>query len=306
MRECNMQRVLLPFSPPLCRPRRRGFRPPPFLFPASGLAPRFFPLAAFPADSDGVGPGLCGFYVAAGHLPIFTLDGTRHGAITCYLTAAFSSLVGPGRLSLALNGFTLEALFLLCMLLFLREVLTPAKACLAFLFVAVPPVQFLTVTYVPLYYAEVMAACAAALFFAARWCKSATFWTAFLFGLISGIALWLSLISLMVIAPAALWIAWRRGVAVVREAWSALVGILIGFSPWLVYNATHGFASLTTNFATKPAHGLGQMADNLHYQLTYNLPMLLTNGSSHDWGADSTMLMLMCAYLVIVVGLLWR
>ncbi len=262
----------------------------------------YLPLAAFPGDSDGVQPGLCAFHVGDGHFPLFTPEGTRHGSVTCYLTAAFMALVGPTRLGLALNGFTLEALFLLCMLLFLREVLSPARACLAFLFVAAPPVQFLTVTYIPFYYGEVMVACAAALFFAARWRKRATFWTVFLFGLISGIALWLSFISAMVIAPAGLWIAWRRSAAVVREAWPALCGSVIGFSPWLVYNAMHGFASLTSNFATKPISRIGQAASNFIYQLSYNLPMLLTDGSSHDWGTVSTIFL--CAYLVIGVGVL--
>lgn len=77
---------------------------------------------------------------------------------------------------------------------------------------------------------------------------------------------------------------------------------MIGFSPWLIYNASHGFPSLMENFATRPAVSLAQMWDNVLYLLAYNLPMLLADGSSHHWGLVNTVLIL--AYGLVAFGVL--
>jgi hypothetical protein len=263
----------------------------------------YFPLAAFPADSDGTVTGLCGLQVQDGNLLVFSPDGTRHSAIRCYVTALYFSLVGPGRTGLALTGLTFEALYLAFMLLFLRAVLDAKRAFIAMLFAAVPPVQFLIASYVPWGYGEVMAAGAAILYFAARWRRDPTPWTRCGFGLATGLGLWFSLQTLMVSAPALLWIALRRRRAMIGEAWPAFAAMLIGFAPWLVYNFANGFPSLTANFATRPAASLAQVWDNVLYLLAYNLPMLLADGSSHHWGLASTALIL--AYGLLAAGVLF-
>ena len=181
----------------------------------------YFPLAAFPADSDGAVTGLCGLQVQDGDLLVFSPDGTRHSAVRCYVAAGFFALLGPGRVGLALTGLVFEALFLLGMMLFLRAVLDAKRACLAMLFVVVPPVQFLIASYVPWGYGEVMAICAAILYFAARWRQAPTLWTSFGFGLSAGLGLWFSLQTIMVSAPALLWVAFRRRGDMIGEAWPA-------------------------------------------------------------------------------------
>jgi len=262
----------------------------------------YFPLAAFPADADGAVTGLCGLQVLDGDLLVFSPDGTRHSAIRCYLAAGFFALVGSGRAGLALTGLTFEALFLLFMLLFLRTVLDPRRACLAMLFVVVPPVQVLIASYVPWGYGEVMAVGAAILLLAALWRRAPTMWISFGFGLAAGLGLWFSLQTLMVSAPAGLWIAFRRRAAMMSEMGPALLGAIIGFLPWLAYNFTQGFPSLTQNFATRPAASLAQVWDNVLYLLAYNLPLLLANGSSHHWGLANTALIL--AYGLVALGVL--
>ena len=92
----------------------------------------------------------------------------------------------------------------------------------------------------------------------------------------------------------------RRGRMMLGEAWPALLGLSLGFSPWLVFNAANGFPSLTQNFAARPAAGLGQVWDNVLYLLAYNLPMLLADGSSHHFGVLNLAVLL--AYGFIAVG----
>ena len=63
---------------------------------AAGLLLRlalYFPLAAFPADSDGAVTGLCGLQVQDGDLLVFSPDGTRHSAVRCYVAAGFFAAV---------------------------------------------------------------------------------------------------------------------------------------------------------------------------------------------------------------------
>ncbi len=186
----------------------------------AGLLLRFalyFPLAAFPADSDGAVSGLCGLQALDGDLLVFSPDGTRHSAVRCHVAALFFALFGPGRTGLALTGLVFEAAFVGFMFLFLRRVLDARRAFLAMLFVAVPPVEYLIATYVPWGYGEVMAASAAILYSAARWREGAGPWIVFGFGLSVGLALWFSLQSIMVSGPAAFWIVSRRRGAVVAE-----------------------------------------------------------------------------------------
>ena len=262
----------------------------------------YFPLAAFPADSDSVFGGLCALHVLDGHHPIFMPgQDARHGAATCYVTAAIFALVGPSRVGVALSALLFEALYLFCVALFLREVLPRAQACLAFLFAAIPPAQVLAVTYQPYSYTATMAGCAVALFFAACWRKKANFWNALMFGLAIGVGFWVNPISLMITLPAVLWIAWGRGFALIREAWPALVGFMIGALPWFVFNLLFGFPSLHSKFV-QPVPGLGDVGQNLAYFLFTNLAMLLTGAPAPQGGAVG--MIILAAYLMIAAGLL--
>ncbi len=266
----------------------------------------YFPLAAFPADSDGAVTGLCGLQVLDGDLLVFSPDGTRHSAVRCYLSALYFALLGPGRAGLALTGFTFEVLLLAFMFLFLRRLLDARGTIIAMAFVVVPPVQFLIASYVPWGYGEVMAACAAILYLAARWREKPSAWIAFCFGVATGLGLWFSLQAIVIAVPAVAWIAMRRGRMMLGEAWPALLGAALGFSPWLIFNAANGFPSLTQNFAARPAAGLGQVWDNVLYLLAYNLPMLLANGSSHHFGVLNLAVLLAYGFIAVSVILALR
>lgn len=114
--------------------------------PVNGV---YFPLAAFPIDSDGVLAGLCALRVMDGHHPAFFPGGYRLSAASCYLAATFFRLSGVGRFGLALTGLTWGVLYLAFSWLFLRTLLGLRVACVAFIFAVVPTAAFVTVTYVP-------------------------------------------------------------------------------------------------------------------------------------------------------------
>ncbi len=171
----------------------------------------YFPLAYFQIDSDGTLAGLCAFRVAAGQHPFFFPGGTRLSAASCYVAAGYFHLLGTGRVGLALTGLTWGVLYLAFMLLFLRALLGPKLACLGMLFAALPSEQFMTVSYVPWGYGEILASCAATLWLGTRWRETGAPWARLAFGFSAGLGIWFSVETLMIVLPAVIWIAGARG-----------------------------------------------------------------------------------------------
>jgi len=258
----------------------------------------YFPLAMFQIDSDAVLSGLCAFRVAGGEHPLFFPGGTRLGAASCYLTAGYFHLFGQGRIALDLTSLTWGALYLIFTLLFLRAVLGNKLACLAFVFAVVPSEQFMTVTYAPWAYGEIMASCAATLWLAALWRNQGAFRQRLCFGLSVGIGLWFSLQTLMIALPAVVWIALRRRGAMSRESLAALFGAIAGATTLLAGNVSHGYPSLIANWASRPAASLPQAWDNFVWLISYMLPKLLFRSSG--WWSETTLLI--AAYAVAAGG----
>ncbi len=261
----------------------------------------YFPLAMFQIDSDAVLAGLCAFRIAAGHVPAFFPGGTRLSAASCYVAAGYFHLLGPGRVGLALTGLTWATLYLIFSLLFLRATLGPKMACLAFIFAAFPSEQFMTVTYAPWGYGEIMASCAATLWLASRWRSDGALWHRLCFGFSVGIGIWFSLQTLMIAVPAVVWIASKRRAHVAGEALPAFVAAVVGAAPFWLSNLANNFASLNANWASRPAPGIAQVFDNLRWLLTYMLPKLLFRSSG--WWSETTVLMV--AYAIIAVGFIF-
>jgi len=258
----------------------------------------YFPLAMFQIDSDAVLSGLCAFRIADGRYPIFFPGGYRLSAASCYVAAGYFHAFGPHRTGLALTGLTWGALYLIFTLLFLRAILGRKTACLAFLFAIVPSEQFMTVTYAPWAYGEIMASCAATLWLAALWRDKAAPWQVLCFGLSVGLGIWFSLETLMVALPAIGWIALKRHRVMLSEAVPALFGTLVGAMPFLAGNVIHGFPSFTANWASRPAPGIAQAWDNFVWLVTYMLPKLLFRSSG--WWSETTLLIV--AYVLTAAG----
>jgi hypothetical protein len=258
----------------------------------------YFSLSFFQIDSDGVLAGLCAFHIGDGHYPAFFPGGTRLSAASCYVAAGFFHLFGAGRVGLALTGLTWATLYLLFTLLFLKAMLGLPRACAAFLFAIVPPEQFVTVTYVPWGYGEIMASCAATLWLAALWRARGALWQRLAFGASVGFGLWISLQTLMIALPAIAWILLRRR-ATIAECIPALLAMLAGAIPFWLGNVAAGFPSLSQNWASRPASSTAQVWENFGWLISSPLPKLLFHGYS-GWESVSTIFIL--AYAVVAVG----
>lgn len=258
----------------------------------------YFPLAMYQFDSDAVLAGLCALRIAEGHLPAFFPGGSRLSAASCYVTAAWFHLLGPGRVALALTGLTWSMLYLVFTLLFLRATLSARLACVAYIFAVVPSEQFMTVTYAPWAYGEIMASCAATLWLAARWRNHGSLWQRVGFGFSVGIGLWFSLETLMIALPAVGWIALKRGKRMINEAVEVVPAVMVGAAPLLLGNAASGFATFTQNWASRPVPNTTQFFSNLAWVLSYNLPNLLFRSSG--WWSETTLLI--AAYAVAGIG----
>ncbi|HEU5478675.1 MAG TPA: hypothetical protein VFU90_02530 [Candidatus Tumulicola sp.] len=254
---------------------------------AAGFAIRaalYFPLAAFPIDSDGVLAGLCAFQIGDGHYPAFFPGGSRLSAASCYVAAAYFRLLGPGRAGLALVGLTWALLYLIFSYAFLRAALGRRAANVAFLYAAVPAAAFVTVTYVPWAYGEIAASCAATLWLAALWRAQGRAWQRVAFGISAGFGIWISLQTLMIALPAFAWIALSRRAPTVREAPLALLGAVAGALPFWLGNVGRGFPSFTQNWAALPAADPGMVWKNFVWLIGAPLPQLLFSGTS-GWAA---------------------
>jgi hypothetical protein len=258
----------------------------------------YFPLALFQIDSDGVLAGLCAFRIADSQLPVFFPGGSRLSAASCYVAAGYFHLFGVGRVALAFVGLTWGLLFLVFMLLFLRQMLGERLACLGMLFAVVPPEQFMTVTYVPWGYGEIMASCAATLWLAAAWRRSGSLWQRTAFGFNVGLGVWFSLQTLMIALPAIVWIALGRRRAVFAEVWPALAAAIVGATPFWLGNALGGFSSFTNNWASQAAPNGAQVFDNAMWLFSVQIPKLLVRVPA--WWSVSTWLIV--GYIVVAVG----
>jgi hypothetical protein len=248
----------------------------------------YFPITMYQFDSDAVLSGLCAFRIVEGHLPAFFPGGSRLSAASCYVAAGYFHLFGPGRVGLALTGLTWSTLYLVFSLLFLRATLGPRLACVAYLFAVVPSEQFMTVTYAPWGYGEIMASCAATLWLAACWRNEGARWQRLAVGFSVGLGLWFSLQTLMVALPAVAWIALKRRGRMIDEAVEAVPAMLVGALPLLIGNATSGFPTFTQNWASRPAANAAQFFGNLAWLISYELPNLLFR--SAQWWSETTLL----------------
>ncbi len=258
----------------------------------------YFPPAMFQIDSDAVLSGLCAFRVAGGEFPMFFPGGSRLSAASCYVAAGYFHVLGPGRTGLALTALTWGALYLIFSLLFLWAMLGKRGACLGFLFAVVPSEQFMTVTYAPWAYGEIVASCAATLWLAALWRSKGALWQQLAFGLSVGLGIWFSLETLMIALPCVAWVALGRRRSMLAQTPPALFGAAVGSMPFVLWNAAHGFASFTQNWASRPASGIGQAWSNFVWLATYLLPKLLFRSSG--WWSETTLLM--AAYALVAAG----
>lgn len=89
------------------------------------------------------------------------------------------------------------------------------------------------------------------------------------FGFVGGVALWNDVQLVAIIAPLVVWLCWRQR-AVLAQAWLAVPLLLVGASPWIVWNLRHDFGSFNTHITTSSSYPY-----RLRLFLSPLLPMLL-------------------------------
>lgn len=252
----------------------------------TGIAVRLaaaFPVHKYPADADGILAGLCAFKVLRGETPVF-FSPPRIGSLECHLAAAVFAVFGSSRVALLAVALLLEVLLLGAAYLFTREILGRRIACLALLFLAVPSPGLIFWTYMPNGYPMMMLLCATILWLGARQGRTgpADRVTVFLLAFAAGLGVWHSFQTLGATAAVGLWLLWKRRDLLSRRVMAlAAAGLLLGAFPWIAYNVKKPFGAFEGNYATQPAGGLGAVASNAAYLVTYSLPEALASAAPH-------------------------
>jgi 4-amino-4-deoxy-L-arabinose transferase-like glycosyltransferase len=124
-----------------------------------------------------------------------------------------------------------------------RTIDEPAAGIAGALFWVWPPFNLFQLTQHQSFYAADVFYCALVLLCALRAAERPDRVRVGLFGLVVGLAFWQTPQIVPIAVPTALWLAWRER-RTLRHWWVAALGALLGASPWIIWNAIHGFASL--------------------------------------------------------------
>jgi hypothetical protein len=237
-----------------------------------------FPAHKYVADADCLDSGLRAFRVLRHELPVF-YTGARIGCLECYEHAAAFAVLGIDRSWLAIAPLLAGcALLVVCWFLY-RSLLGEAAAAIALLLLALPPPAYVFWTYMPNTYPETILLCGIVLWLTDLLTRRPTPLPAFGLGLAAGLGWWSSLQIVGVLLPSFVWILWTRPALFRRLRLVSLVlaGFLLGALPWEIYNVRHHFASLSTDFPTRPAGSLAAVGSNLGYIATISFPELVAS-----------------------------
>jgi 4-amino-4-deoxy-L-arabinose transferase-like glycosyltransferase len=124
-----------------------------------------------------------------------------------------------------------------------RTIGEPAAGVAGALFWVWPPFNLFQLTQHQSFYAANVFYCALVLLCALRAVERPDRVRVGLFGLVIGLAFWQTPQIVPIAVPAAVWAAWRER-RTLHYWWVAAPAAVAGASPWIIWNALHGFASL--------------------------------------------------------------
>ena len=240
-------------------------------------------------DGDEATTAFTALRITQGHLVLMEADQQYLAALESYILAPFVWLLGPSVAAIRVAMAVVGAIFVLALYDLGRTVFSRRSAGLLFACVgAVFPIFELTWSVKARSgYSETMVIAVVCLALAARigWQpRRNRLRNWILLGLVAGIGLWNDLLIAVALAPVAVALlcrapalGWRR---TLRGAGAALVALLVGFSPWLAYNATHHLASLQNlpSYVTSIPHAVKGLVEQ-------ELPIFA--GTSSECGSNT-------------------
>jgi 4-amino-4-deoxy-L-arabinose transferase-like glycosyltransferase len=221
----------------------------------------------FPFNSDEAVVALMARHILQGERPVFFYGQAYMGSLDAYLIALGFRLLGEGVWVIRLVQVVLYSGFIVSLIWLGIEGLGSIESgMLAALLLAAPTVNMTLYTTVTLGgYGEALILGNLVLICALRITKSIVtgpgdqrnprplyFWS-ILFGLFSGLGLWTLGLTIVYVVPAGLFILWKifdrrfegdRWKTAIQFTGAAVIGIFAGASPWWIYAAQHGPASL--------------------------------------------------------------
>ena len=240
-------------------------------------------------DGDESTTAFTALRITQGHLALMEADQHYQAALESYLIAPFVWLLGPTELAVRVPLALVGTLFVLAFYdlghtLFHRRSAGLLLACVGAVF---PVFELVWSMKARSGYAETMLFAVVCLSLAVRigWQpRGDRFRNWILLSLVAGFGLWNDLLLAVPLAPVAVALfcrapalGWSR---TVRRAEAALGGLLVGFSPWLAYNATHHLASLQNlpSYATTLPHAVKGLVEQ-------ELPIFA--GTSSECGSNT-------------------
>lgn len=222
-------------------------------------------------DSDEAVVGLMARHVLHGHLSTFYWGSSYGGTIESVLTAPIFAAFGTGWLALRIVPIVLSGIAALLVWRIGRRLYgEPAAAVAGAVLWVWPP--FLVAHLVQQqsgFYASGLVLGTLLILLALRLADEPTAWRAAWFGLATGVALWDDVQLLTIVVPLVAWLCWRHR-RVLSVAWIAVPLVIVGASPWIVWNLRHDFGSFNTHISTSSSY-----PQRLRLFLSPLLPMLL-------------------------------
>ncbi len=286
---------------------------------AAGIAIRIalqLPLHRWANEGDCVVIGFGAWEILAGDLRIFVSTGYRQGALSCYLAAAATLFVGPGRAALALQvcivGIGQMAVWWLALLELTGWSARSAASGRLLAFIVLPSSAVLYWgVYWPNGYPDIFLAAMLVLWAGARFWRRGGAGNLFALATACGFAFWMSMVTFTVTIPMLAWLLWQRGreLAAPRRLLTAVAGAILGALPWFVFNVRYDWASLRSNWAVRPATGAAAAVDNAARYFGEVLPGLFaaltqTGAAEIPTGGPRVLQLIAAALFIVTVIIL--
>jgi 4-amino-4-deoxy-L-arabinose transferase-like glycosyltransferase len=204
------------------------------------------PLGA--VDQDEAVSGLMARHFQHGHLSVFFWGQTYGGSQEAMASALVFAIVGSSGVALKvvpMLGYA--AASWLVWRIGRRTIGEPQARIAAVLFLVGPAFFVLRSTRAYGFYATGLVACAAVMLAALRLRERPSTRELAWLGFVIGVGWWATPQVVFVVVPTVVWLV-ARAPGLLRRAHVAAAGALVGSAPWLLWSATHGWASLRVSF----------------------------------------------------------